>query len=158
MSVVYIIKDHINKWLDAKDRDPRPAAVAKKFILLLDEFFENSGAEDRLLCLANMLHPFYKGHMLKLVNAYERTVEDLVDSHPSTVDWGAEQARLLQIELEGRDEIDRYVIEEARKASFNSVRIYNCCLQLLCSKRNCSNPTLKQLQFNEIYCALKRSC
>ena len=121
VAVVYTIKDRLSKWLDAKLRDPRPAAVAKEFLRLLEIHFPNCGADDRLLSLATLLHPYYRGHMLKPVKAYDQTVKRLVDYHPSTVEWRREQARLNQIEPEGRDDIDRLILEEIRKASSKSV-------------------------------------
>ena len=119
--VVYLIKGHLEKWLDAKDRDPRPAAVAKKFLVLLDQHFPECGADDRLLSFATLLHPYYRGHMLRPVKAYDRTIEMLVDYHPSTLDWRREQARLHQMQPEGCDDIDRIIMEEIRKASSVSV-------------------------------------
>ena len=119
--VVYLIKGHLEKWLDAKDRDPRPAAVAKKFLVLLDQHFPECGADDRLLSFATLLHPYYRGHMLKPVKAYDRTIEMLVDYHPSTLEWRREQASFHQIEPDDSDDIDRIIMEEIRKASSSSV-------------------------------------
>lgn len=118
---IFLIKGHLSKWLDAKDRDPRPAAVAKRFLVLLDQHFPECGAEDRLLSFATLLHPYYRGHMLKPVKAYDRTIEMLVDYHPSTLEWRREQARLHQIQPDDRDDIDRIIMEEIRKASSSSV-------------------------------------
>lgn len=119
--MVFLIRGHLSKWLDAKDRDPRPAAVAKKFLVLLDQHFPECGADDRLLSFATLLHPYYRGHMLKPVKAYDRTIEMLVDYHPSTLEWRREQASFHQIEPDDSDDIDRIIMEEIRKASSSSV-------------------------------------
>lgn len=116
------MREAITGWLEKKKRDARIETVAKEFLKALEIEFPNNGTTDRMLCLANLLHPFYRGHPLKLVDNVEtETIQYMVDSHNTTMDWRKQQAELQQVDLEDRDDMDRYVFEQSQKTAGVSV-------------------------------------
>ena len=117
------MRENIVKWSQGKKRDPRMEAVAKEFIRNLEIEFPNNGTDDRWLCLANLLHPFFKGYPLRMLNAEKKTIQDMIDRHPTTIDWQQQQADLRQMDLAGNDEMEHFVLTQSQEDANVSVRL-----------------------------------
>lgn len=52
----------------------------------------NCGANERLIRISHVLHPYYKGQLLKKFKMYDSTLEEIIDSHPSTSDFRSRAA------------------------------------------------------------------
>jgi hypothetical protein len=69
----------------------------------IEERFPNCGTENRLMCTGHLLHPYYRGSILKKYDKFNETVEVMVNDHPSTAEF-ATQSRLDRAMIE--EEVD----------------------------------------------------
>lgn len=104
-------------YLSKYPTKPTPcAAVIRDFCshlstnLNTEARFDSKGLHNKHYCLAHLLHPHYRGHLLKKFDKFEAFVQDLIDNHPSTQEFlnrEAEKARDLSSSPDSpRDEDD----------------------------------------------------
>ena len=52
----------------------------------LDQRFAQRGADHKPYAMGHLLHPFYKGELLKKLNRYDHYVSEMIDRHPTTIE------------------------------------------------------------------------
>jgi len=78
----------------------------------LDDRFPSSGSENEFTCIGHLLHPYYRGSLLKRYGKFDDVVDKMVDDHTSTIEF-TEQSRLNQAMIsESEDPMEIAMAEE----------------------------------------------
>jgi len=74
---VTAMNNWIARWSSDKDKRPEALALAKEFASESERVWPNSGTEEHHFTEAVILHPYFKGYILKKLGVYEEVVDRL---------------------------------------------------------------------------------
>jgi hypothetical protein len=113
LQILYNLNFHIANF-GIRHRSPLVDAWMQSLRLHLIRRLPRAGTQRPILNLGNLLHPFFKGRLIKKESAamFEQTKEELLESHPSTIAFRAQEAKQLPKEsLVTLDQSERDVME-----------------------------------------------
>ena len=87
-AMVYIhrIYKKIEKLKAGLIDDSDVAKFLDAFKAQLDQRFSRRGADFKPYAMGHLLHPFYKGELLKAQHRFDHYVSEMIDRHPTTID------------------------------------------------------------------------
>lgn len=90
MTMVLTDLVNIHHWCDQKKEISSNQAIKQlvtKIKELLDAEFPFCGSQEKMIRQAHMLHPYYKGLLLKKFEKFDFTKQEMINEHQSTSDF-----------------------------------------------------------------------
>jgi len=149
---VTAMNNWIDRWSSDKDKRPEALALAKEFASESERVWPNSGTEEHHFTEAVILHPYFKGYILKKLGVYEEVVDRLSvwynEGGSSFMFVDPSKVSNLPTSIEElEDEIDMMMDQDnVRSVSVGAIRTFSLAFLLSAKKQN----FLQICNFNEL--------
>jgi hypothetical protein len=81
----------------------------------IEKRFPGCGTDNYLRCVGHLLHPYYRGSILKKFSKYQTTVDRMVQEHPSTAEFARQSDLAAVVDLDLDDPMEIAMAENPRE-------------------------------------------
>lgn len=125
MAKLYSLNKFLRKYQEKVENHPEKEAIIKFCKVLADQMasdkrFNGIGQHNELYALAHLLHPQYRGVLLRGHHLYDDFIAKIISEHPTTVDYyrkqrdSQQETQMLDDDSDDLDNLDAIMKEQNR--------------------------------------------